>query len=88
MYRNQVPSPSFYAIENCNHSWRELYKAAIFEKDDGKGANRILAAEQVIVNRVRDLFQTKDASEERMALDAALSALQVLKPYSRPKDLV
>jgi hypothetical protein len=88
MHRNQVSSPSLYITENCNHSWRELYKAAIFEKDDGKAADRILQAEQVIVSRVRDLFQTKGTSGERMALDAALSALHVLKQYSRPKNPV
>jgi hypothetical protein len=73
--------------------WQELYRAALFETDKSKAAERISDAEQVIRARVRSLFHHPDCpsternpdnpSIERNALDAALYALGVLKGYSR-----
>jgi hypothetical protein len=64
--------------------WQELYRAALFETDKSKAAERISDAEQVIRARVRNLFHHPDnPSTERNALDAALYALGVLKVYNR-----
>jgi hypothetical protein len=64
-------------------AWQELYTAALFETDKSKAAERISAAEQVIVARVRNLFHHPDnPSAERNALDAALYALSILKVYT------
>ena len=72
-----------------NSTWKETYKAAIFEPDAGRSAIRIAEAERVIVDRARALFhQTKGSSDERRALDAALYSLQVLKQYSRTKTFI
>jgi hypothetical protein len=61
-------------------SWRELYKAALFEKDRGQLPQRIAEAEKAIVKRGRELFgSTIDTIEEDQALDDALYALRALQ---------
>jgi hypothetical protein len=63
--------------------WLELYKAALFETDKQRVAQRIVDAERVIKDRARSLFQQpKNACAERTALDAALYALSILKVYT------
>lgn len=72
-------------MSNCfpQEAWQERYKAALFETDKSKAAERIFDAEQVIVARVRNLFHQPDnPSAERNALDAALYALSILKHYT------
>ena len=73
--------------EYCNNpktSWRKLYKAALFEADKTKIAERISDAERDIVARLRSLFHHKsNVSAERRALDAAVCALSVLNAYTR-----
>jgi hypothetical protein len=62
------------------HSWRELYKAALFESDRSKLPRRIADAEQAIIARARQLFGTDtDNIEEDQALDDALYALRALQ---------
>ena len=61
-------------------SWRELYKAALFETDKNKLPARIADAEKAIVARARELFATStDNIEEDQALDDALYALRALQ---------
>jgi hypothetical protein len=61
-------------------SWRELYKAALFEKNREKLPDRIAEAEKAIVARARELFaSTADTIEEDQALDDALYALRALQ---------
>ena len=70
-------------IERPGKNWQELYRAALFETDKTKIAERIAEAEQVIVARVRSLFHDPDTAwAEHNALDAAFYALNVLKFYS------
>jgi hypothetical protein len=61
-------------------SWRELYTAALFEKDTDKLWGRIADAQNAIVARARELFNAKaDTIEEDQALDDALYALRALR---------
>lgn len=65
-------------------TWQELYKAALFETDKGKTAERIADAEQAIIARARSLFNSPcNPSGERNALDAAFYALNIMKFYGR-----
>ena len=61
-------------------SWRELYKAALFEKNREKLPERIADAEKAIIARARELFASSaDTIEEDQALDDALYALRALQ---------
>jgi hypothetical protein len=61
-------------------NWKELYRAALFEANAGKQAERIAEAEKVIVARARELFHASgDNAEERRALDAAHYGLNVFR---------
>lgn len=60
-------------------SWRDLYKAALFEADRTKLAQRIHEARTAVVLRGRELFDCADKHvEEAEALEDALYALQAL----------
>jgi hypothetical protein len=66
--------------EGLNQNWQALYKAALFEMNRSKVAERIAEAERVIAARARDLFnEPTDTIEEQHALDDALYALHALK---------
>ena len=70
-----------YLLEASNQTWRDLYRAAVFEIDRSKTAKRIAEAERVIVTRSRNLYNQPDSGVERRALDAALYALQTTRKY-------
>ena len=71
-----APTP----VTSSPTSWRELYKAALFETDRQKIPTRIAEAEKAIVLRARELFGvTTDNIEEDQALDDALYALHALQ---------
>jgi hypothetical protein len=73
---------SSYRVDPGSTTWQDLYKAALFESDRTKLAERIAEAERAIVVRTRVLFhQAQDAAQERLALDAALYALHILQGY-------
>jgi hypothetical protein len=75
MMNSMSPSASFPIA-----SWRELYKAALFETDRHQLPRRILEAEKAIVARGRELFgSTTDTIEEDQLLDDALYALRALQ---------
>ncbi len=60
--------------------WRELYQTAILELDAAKLSTRIAEAENVIVQRARELFgQSGDHIEEQWKLDDAMRALRALR---------
>jgi hypothetical protein len=60
-------------------SWRDLYKAALFEADPTKLPQRIQEARTAVVVRGRELFNCADKhGEEAEALEDALYALQAL----------
>jgi hypothetical protein len=89
MFINQVSPDDLTSAGTCNQDWRDLYRAAVFEKDRAKAAELILDAERVITLRVRSLFHTQSgASDERQALHAALHALHLLRHYSRPTEFI
>jgi len=61
-------------------AWRELYTAALFERDRQQIPGRIAAAEKAIIERSRELFAAgSDTVEEDLALDDALYALKALQ---------
>jgi hypothetical protein len=63
---------------NCP-SWRDLYKAALFEADRSKLPQRIHEARTAVVLRGRELFNCADLHlEEAEDLEDALYALQAL----------
>ena len=79
--------PMCECLKSEQNSWQDLYRAALFEADKTKTAERIAHAERVIVARARNLFNaTSNAWAERSALDAALYALGVLKVYTSARD--
>jgi hypothetical protein len=60
-------------------SWRDLYKAALFEADRTKLPLRIHEARTAVVMRGRELFNCADKHiEEAEALEDALYALEAL----------
>jgi hypothetical protein len=80
-------SSGFYArIDNASPSqdstmhgshWRELYRAALLELDPDRLSERVKAAEEAI--RARASLNGGILKEERVALQDATSALNVLK---------
>ena len=61
-------------------SWKELYRAALFETDKNRMAERIANAEWALALRARELFHTgREHLQERQAVDAAIYALQALR---------
>jgi hypothetical protein len=61
-------------------SWQELCEAALLEFDSTKLPYRILAAEDAIAKRVKDLGEKAgDHDDEREALDDAAYALRALR---------
>ena len=61
-------------------TWRELYRAALFETDKSKLSVRIADAELALVLRARELFHAdEDHIEEEQALDDAMYALHALR---------
>jgi len=61
-------------------SWRELYKAALFETDANKLPSRIEEARRGLVFRSRELFATSPNDDgEVEAIENALYALHALE---------
>jgi Cft2 family RNA processing exonuclease len=68
------------AVSPISKSWRELYKAALFETDKNRMSERIAYAEWALALRARELFHTgREHLQERQAVDAAIYALHVLR---------
>lgn len=68
------------AASTTHGGWRELYVAALFERDSSKLSITIAKAEQALVARARELFQTSgDHIEEEHAMDDAMYALHALR---------
>jgi hypothetical protein len=60
--------------------WRDLYIAALFERNTSNLPDRIAKAEAALVHRARELFYSPgDHIEEEEALDDAMYALQALR---------
>jgi hypothetical protein len=63
------------------NNWRELYRAALFELDISKLGERVKAAEEAI--HARTSIDGKILSDERLALQDAMNALNLLKRTQR-----
>jgi hypothetical protein len=60
--------------------WAQFYKAALFELDANKVADRIAEAEAALVTRAHELFHSAgDNIEEEQAVDDAMYALHALR---------
>ena len=61
-------------------SWKELYRAALYETDKDRVSERIANAEWALALRARELFRTgREDLQERQAVDAAIYALRALR---------
>lgn len=74
-------SPSQDSTVDRGH-WRELYRAALLELDLDKLGDRVNAAEEAI--RARASLNGGVLNDERIAIQDALSALNVLKNGIKP----
>jgi hypothetical protein len=63
------------------NDWRELYRDALLESDPEKLGERVDAAQEAI--RARVSLDGDLPSHERIAIEAALNALTMLKPEGR-----
>ena len=61
--------------------WEEKYQKAIRQTDKEQLRQLILEAEQALLLRSRQLENSSDYHEERLAMDAASSALLAMKIY-------
>jgi hypothetical protein len=67
--------------------WQVLLVDAIREFDEGKLAEKIYKAREVVAERLQQLEQGKEHSQERTALYDALSTLRILQQgRSNPSD--
>lgn len=68
------------AHAESSRNWKELYIAALFERESDRVPERIAQAERAIMDRTRELFNTgRDTIEEDVALDDALYGLRALR---------
>ena len=67
-----------------SRTWRELYKAVLFEVDKTKLPERIAQAEKAMALKARELFYVAgDSIEEGQSLDDAVYALRTLRNTSQ-----
>jgi hypothetical protein len=59
-------------------SWQEPYLAAVIETSSKLLKQKIAAAEQAVELRFKELENSADSHEERIALTDALTALKIL----------
>ena len=65
---------------SASTSWKELYRAVLFETDKNRMAERIANAEWALALRARELFHAgREHLQERQAVDAAIYALYALR---------
>jgi hypothetical protein len=73
--------PSCFKDGNMTeYPWWEPYKFAVLETDKKKLKDRVIAAEQVI--RARASLDGQVSGDERIAIQDAMSALQMLRRES------
>jgi hypothetical protein len=72
-----------------SRTWRDLYRAALFEVDNTRLPDRIAQAEEALVVRARELFHIAgDNIEEEQALDDTMYALHALRNTSQTSHCV
>jgi hypothetical protein len=75
------------AISPASATWKELYRAALFETDRSRLSERIAHAEWALALRSQQLFyEHGNHYVERQAVDAALYALFILKSHTIESD--
>jgi hypothetical protein len=63
--------------------WKDLYVAALFEKDPARTISSISEARSALVSRARELFlEGGTHGEEQTAIDETLVALQAFERYT------
>jgi hypothetical protein len=68
------------AVSPINKSWKELYRAAVFETDKNQVSVRIAHAEWALAVRARELIHAdSEHLQERQAVDTAIYALHILR---------
>ena len=70
---------SDHRAEHGQMSWRDVFTAAMAEKDPQKLNDKVAAAEAAIFERLQHLTQNSHSGEERLALREASEALLALK---------
>jgi len=60
-------------------TWQEPYRAAILETNPNLLKHKIAAAEQAVTLRFKELENSANRREERLALTDALTALKILR---------
>ena len=69
-----------YPVSPAHNNWRALFQAAIFEPDGDRLSERIALAEWALAVRSQELFYAdSEHLQERLEVDAAISALQTLR---------
>jgi hypothetical protein len=77
------------SISLNSRAWRDLYRAALFEVDKTRLADRIAQAEEALVVRARELFHIAgDNIEEEQALDDTMYALHALRNTSQTSHCI
>jgi len=77
------------SISLNSRAWRDLYKAALFERDKTRLPDRIAQAEEALVVRARELFRLAgDNIEEEQALDETMYALHALRNTSQTSHCI
>ena len=61
------------------NEWKELYRAAILERNKSIVPQRVAEAEDAVLARGRELFYGNGTLEEKEALEDALYALRAFK---------
>jgi hypothetical protein len=59
--------------------WKALFRETLQESDPVKATELVLFTEQVMNNRIRELFNSEDHHEERSEMDVAKAALLAFK---------
>lgn len=64
-----------------SYPWKETFQRMLQESDEGRLHELVLATEQALVERARELANSSDHHEERSELAAAMAALLTIKTH-------
>jgi hypothetical protein len=66
--------------------WRQLFEAALLERDDALLPRRLKAAKDAVMDRIEDSFDSASFAERKLLL-AALNTISELQRLSKVDDL-